>query len=255
MDLFLSRAERQNTQYREVLIASLLSAASEVAATVGNQFAQPLRPRQSDGSPKPNVWKRVAEARSRSVNNRALKWIDRYQKRAGLTKGGTAIKADYREFLSSFDEQVSAFYVDPPYTRDHYSRYYHVLETLCLRDNPEITKSNLNGGRFASRGLYRKGRHQSPFCIKTEAAEAFKELFHLLRSFNAPAVISYSPGSQKGSSRPRVMEIEEVVRLAKDEYGAVEKVELSNFSHSKLTNSEQLLDTPENSEVLIICKP
>jgi len=255
LDLLLSRANSMDSKHRNVLTASVLSTASEVAATVGNQFAQPLRPRKNDGTPKPNVWKRVAEARSSDVFETFDHWLERYCGRTGTTVGGCAVKKDYRKFLKSFNSSVSAFYVDPPYTRDHYSRYYHVLETLCLRDNPAITKSNLNGGKFVSRGLYRKGRHQSPFCIKSRAPRAFKELFSLLRSFDAPAVVSYSPGSRQGSSRPRVMEIQEVVSIAEQQYSSIDQTALSSFSHSKLTSKEQLLDTPEESEILLICKP
>ena len=31
----------------------------------------------------------------------------------------------------------SVVYADPPYTRDHYSRYYHLLDTLLLYDYPD----------------------------------------------------------------------------------------------------------------------
>lgn len=46
-------------------------------------------------------------------------------------------------------------YLDPPYTRDEYSRYYHVLETLVRYDYPSVSgKSSApekgSGGRFAS---------------------------------------------------------------------------------------------------------
>ena len=34
-------------------------------------------------------------------------------------------------------------YADPPYTRDHYSRFYHVLETLALRDDPRFRLTRL----------------------------------------------------------------------------------------------------------------
>ena len=69
-------------------------------------------------------------------------------------------------------------YADPPYTRDHYSRYYHVLETMSLRDNPEVSMTMIRAGGSprVSRGVYRADRYQSPFCIKSQAAGAFEEL-------------------------------------------------------------------------------
>jgi adenine-specific DNA-methyltransferase len=46
-------------------------------------------------------------------------------------------------------------YLDPPYTRDEYSRYYHVLETLVRYKYPVVSgKASIpkrsEGGRFAS---------------------------------------------------------------------------------------------------------
>jgi adenine-specific DNA methylase len=46
-------------------------------------------------------------------------------------------------------------YLDPPYTRDEYSRYYHLLETLVRYDYPEVRdKASMpkrgDAGRFAS---------------------------------------------------------------------------------------------------------
>ena len=34
-------------------------------------------------------------------------------------------------------------YADPPYTRDHYSRFYHVLETISLFDSPIVSKTKM----------------------------------------------------------------------------------------------------------------
>jgi adenine-specific DNA methylase len=255
LDYLLSKANSQAENRRDLLVAAILSTASEVTPTVGNQFAQPLRPRKSDGSPKGNVWRRVAEARSEDVFEKFRHWVRRYSSRAGDTKDGEAVRADFREFLASSDHSVSAFYVDPPYTRDHYSRYYHVLETMCLRDNPDITKSRSGGKRSATRGLYREGRHQSPFCIKSKAPGAFEELFSLLRGFDAPAVLSYSPGSKDGGSRPRVMDLREVISIAESNFRSVAQVEVSGISHSKLNNRDRQLGTPEEAESIIVCKP
>lgn len=57
--------------------------------------------------------------------------------------------------LSNFGEEEVCVYLDPPYTRDEYSRYYHVLETLVRYDYPDIqNKPSIpkrgQAGRFAS---------------------------------------------------------------------------------------------------------
>jgi adenine-specific DNA methylase len=57
------------------------------------------------------------------------------------------IRNDYENVLKE-ENNARIVYADPPYTRYHYSRYYHVLETIALRDFPEVSKSNLKGKQF-----------------------------------------------------------------------------------------------------------
>lgn len=73
-------------------------------------------------------------------------------------------------------------YADPPYCFVHYSRFYHILETLVLYDYPAV--------RFD--GRYRPNRHQSPFCISTKVEEAFSKLFEGLHNKDCELVLSYS---------------------------------------------------------------
>jgi adenine-specific DNA-methyltransferase len=57
-------------------------------------------------------------------------------------------------------------YADPPYSKEHYSRYYHVLESLERYDYPE----SLGVGR------YRTDRFRTPFSIKSEVQDAVGRL-------------------------------------------------------------------------------
>ena len=50
---------------------------------------------------------------------------------------------DFRQALQNLDDDVRVIYADPPYTRDHYSRFYHGLETLSLRDYQRFQKLKL----------------------------------------------------------------------------------------------------------------
>lgn len=72
-------------------------------------------------------------------------------------------------------------YADPPYTTDHYSRYYHVLETLVKYDYPKV----------ASNARYRVDRFQTPFSIKSQAAKAFRSLAAATARIGADLVVSY----------------------------------------------------------------
>lgn len=77
--------------------------------------------------------------------------------------------------------RVRALYADPPYTKDHYSRFYHVYETLYRYDFPQATGS----------GRYRTDRYSSPFSVKSRVLEAFQALLSNVRDLSVPFVLSY----------------------------------------------------------------
>jgi len=57
-------------------------------------------------------------------------------------------------------------YADPPYSKEHYSRYYHVLESLERYDYPQASGV----------GRYRPDRFRTPFSVKTEVEGALRDL-------------------------------------------------------------------------------
>ena len=73
-------------------------------------------------------------------------------------------------------------YADPPYCFVHYSRFYHILETLVRYDYPELKY----------KGRYRTDRYQSNYCIKTEVASAFAKMFHEIKMKKADLILSYT---------------------------------------------------------------
>ncbi|MEG1739994.1 MAG: DNA adenine methylase [Akkermansia sp.] len=79
-------------------------------------------------------------------------------------------------------EPNSIVYADPPYSAVHYSRFYHAIETLVKYDYPDI--------RY--KGRYRSDRYQSPFCIKTQVHQAFKDLFLNIKERKTHLFLSYS---------------------------------------------------------------
>jgi len=79
-------------------------------------------------------------------------------------------------------EKGAIIYADPPYQSVHYSRFYHVLETLVRYDYPKVLY----------KGRYRDDRHQSPFCKKSTVKDAFVALYQGVKSRDAHLVLSYS---------------------------------------------------------------
>jgi adenine-specific DNA-methyltransferase len=76
---------------------------------------------------------------------------------------------------------VGAVYADPPYTRDQYSRFYHVYETLYLYDFPDSV----------GQGRVRSDRHSSSFCLRSGVVSAFDQMFEAIAELGVPLVLSY----------------------------------------------------------------
>ena len=240
---------------RDIFLAALLSTASETVNTVGNQFAQPIRPRSSDGRPKPSLSRKVCRDRAVCVMNVYERWLRRYFATPRTNGTHEVVRANYHEALQQLDRRVDVVYADPPYTRDHYSRYYHVLETLCLRDNPDLSTVRIGGKNQISRGIYRLDRYQSPFCIKSQAPKAFATLFSDVRRMGVPLVLSYSPYDCEAGARPRLMTIEQILSLAQEHFDYVTVRPAASIAHSKFNNATKNKAMSYEAEVLMVCIP
>lgn len=243
---------RERIPQRNPLLSVALILASELVSSVGKQFAQPIRPARRDGSVKPHAVRQLVA--NRLVN--PLPVLEKSVSRllsAGSesTRKGvaTVIRSDFRELLAR-DITPSAIYADPPYTRDHYSRFYHVLETLALGDEPQITKSNLNGGIALSRAVYRADRHQSPFSIKSQASEAFKLLISRSADLDSSLIISYSP-IENANSHPRAVSINKIVEIGSQYFSNIQIQSLGEFRHSKLNKKALHKEASSAGELLV----
>lgn len=254
LDVILEILFNYDERSKNALLAAALSTASDIVNTVGKQFAQPLRPRSSEGFPKKYIGERVQRDRGQKVFMIYEKWLDCYLRQPSPDCRNIVIKGDYLEALDQIQQDVKVIYADPPYTRDHYSRFYHVLETMSLRDNPSLSTTTLDGTTFLSRGLYRLERHQSPFCIKTKAASAFERLFKKARYMECPIVLSYSPYSLKKKAHPRLLTISCLETIAKKYYKKVNMVPIKSITHSKLNSTDKNIDKDCDSEILCICE-
>ena len=254
LDVLLSRVVSLPMDLQDLGKAIALSTASDLVRTVGKQFAQPLRPRSKDGKPKAALWRTVEKSRSIDSTSIVQDWLSTYVSKPTARFGSTAVRADYRDFLSTTQLPIGVVYADPPYTRDHYSRFYHVLETMCLGDHPKLSRTNLNGGHSVSRGAYREDRHQSPFCIRSQAPSAFDDLFKSVAGLGANLVLSYSPQAEGDRVHPRVMRLDDITAIAKRYFRDMELRRSDTLSHSKLNRTDLHLDTPQLAEVLVVCR-
>ncbi len=74
-------------------------------------------------------------------------------------------------------------YADPPYTRDQYSRFYHVFEALHRYDYPIISGEG--------RAVPAEHRFSTGFCQVTQVEASFIALFESIAALDVPLVLSY----------------------------------------------------------------
>ena len=239
----------------DTALAATMRAASVTVTSVGNHFAQPVRPRDAHGELKQATLQGVARARTRDVQDLFLEQMTCYARAPETIAGSKAVTADFRIFLTEAMDDVSVAYADPPYTRDHYSRFYHVLETMARGDDPRLSMVTTGDHVSPSRGLYREGRHQSPFSIRTQVREAFDGLFAGLSARGIPLVLSYSPysGGTLARPQPRLLTVEQIVCLAQEHFTSVEVRSLGAFRHSKFNASIVNGEAHSEAEQLILC--
>ena len=190
--------------------------------SVGDHFAQPqkIKPVSSDMNAPRDVInlrerKKIISKKRTSIESLIIEKIADYKEH--YDQGDVDNKAycmDFHQMLESIEPlDVTTVYIDPPYTNAHYSRFYHILETLVLYDYPEIQYF----------GRYRSDRYQSGFCIKSEAADEFEDLIRLCKRKNLNIVISYSDTTQC------ILKIDEITNICKKYYDT--RVDIQNIAH------------------------
>jgi len=179
-------------------------------------------------------------------------WLTRYAALEATAHPCVAVQSDFRDALSALGPDVGVIYADPPYTRDHYSRFYHVLETIALDDDPGVTPGQ--GTSEPSRGIYRVKRHQSPFSIRTQVRPAFQDIFAHAKRLDVPLVLSYSPMSEGTKARPetRLMSIDDLISLAGDYFEDVRVADVASSAHSRFNRAELSATIKGSAEVLLV---
>jgi adenine-specific DNA methylase len=185
---------------RRLALGSLIVAAGRCAASPGHT-AQPFRPTAGGRLA-------ILEAWSRDPFEEVAKAIKdfnpRFAKRVGETRVGDAMStiADL--------EEGDLVIVDPPYSAVHYSRFYHVLETIW------------NGQPFEPEGAGRypplPTRPSSDFSLKTKAKTAVELLLRQLAERRVRVILTFPSGdSSNGLSGATVKLLAEANFAVKQE--------------------------------------
>jgi len=163
--------------YKRALYLTCLMSAMGYAQSTPGHFAEYM----------PKDHPRVIELRKLNIFNAFLRKCSEF-KIVFSDFQNRAFRADWRSFFADNKykdilKETVVFYVDPPYTLEQYSRFYHLLDTLVLYDYP----------RLQYKGLYRSDRYKSVFCYRSKVQKEFSDLIcGIFQKTNADVVLSYS---------------------------------------------------------------
>jgi len=172
IDLLLDTLpERGHT--RKVALAALIKAASRCAAAPGHT-AQPFQPTRSAKPFLREAWNKDVVQITKTIFASLSSQFAQQRGEAKVLDANLAAK--------ELGEGDIAF-IDPPYSGVHYSRFYHVLETIARCENVEVSGE----GRYPAP----KFRPRSKYSVTTEASAALSELFFIIASRGAKAIITF----------------------------------------------------------------
>ena len=168
--------ENTKNEYRKNLyLFALMDAMCKVQSTPGH-FAQFM----------PKEHKRIIPLQQMDLFKIFLEKCNDYSKICFTDKKNKSFCMDYKELIKKNEiENVDTIYLDSPYSQEQYSRFYHVLETVCKYDSPKVNY----------KAKYRDGRFQSDFCYKGKVKQEFENIISYCSNNKKNLVISYSDHS------------------------------------------------------------
>ncbi|MGI5308182.1 DNA adenine methylase [Rheinheimera sp. WS51] len=177
---------QHNVALRGLVDACVVSVMTDLVSST-THLAQYLKPRTSVTA------KALINKRAKSIIELVVKRLNSLKEHA-FERDANVFNLSYEDVFEAADIDSSTIvYADPPYFKEHYSRYYHVLDTYVLYDYPELTFNKLLGKTTV--GRYRENRIVSPFGKRSTAKAAFENLLCLCISKRAKLAISYACSS------------------------------------------------------------
>jgi adenine-specific DNA methylase len=158
---------------RNVALAALIDAASQSAAAPGHT-AQPFQPtpgarKYLEASWQVDLPSKVAQGLKTLASIHAIQ--------IGASKVADANKAAQQV------REGDLVFLDPPYSGVHYSRFYHVLETIARMECGEVS----GVGRYPPPSE----RPRSSYSMKAEAVDALDDLLATIADRGGKAIITF----------------------------------------------------------------
>lgn len=169
----LRRTLPRSSEERMLALAALIDAASECAASPGHT-AQPFQPTSSAKSHLFQAWEK-------SIQGKVRQALKRINSQVANIPGSVSI-GDALDVVDSLQKGDLAF-IDPPYSAVHYSRFYHVLESVATGHVGDVD----GVGRYPARIL----RPRSSYSVKREASSAMSALLAAIARRGADAIVTF----------------------------------------------------------------
>lgn len=163
----------RNEAKRTVALAALIQAGSECAAAPGHT-AQPFQPTRT-------AKQYIEEAWSIDIIERTGELFACLADQVALRVGSASVR-DANLAARGLREGDLAF-IDPPYSGVHYSRFYHVLETIARGASGEVS----GAGRYPSQEL----RPRSRYSLRAESESALEDLLATVATRRAKAILTF----------------------------------------------------------------
>jgi adenine-specific DNA methylase len=181
-----------SAEHSAIAIAALIQAASRCSASPGHT-AQPFKPNSTAGPFVIEAWSRPI---IQYVKSASLALADAHALIAGQVQRDDALTVAH-----SLGEGDLVF-VDPPYSGVHYSRFYHVLETLALGHSIEVSGT----GRYPPADQ----RPRSDYSTISKSEDALEDLLEVLSGAGCAVIITFPAGeASNGLSGDAVQDIAE----------------------------------------------
>jgi len=209
------------------MLAALISSASVCTASPGHT-AQPFQPTQGASPYLLEAWQRNPFDYCR----KAL--LDLAKRHAQVV--GAAYVQDAIELAATVQEN-DLLILDPPYSSVHYSRFYHVLETIA-RGRCGLVQGV---GRYPPR----QERPSSLFSLKTRSTMALLQLLEMLATNKAKVILTFPAGQSSNG-----LTGEQVIQIASEFFKVSKQIVKSRFS--TLGGNIRLRPARKNSDELIL---
>lgn len=187
----------EEKEYREWLNGILIITASVIASNYGGHFAQPRKIQEDD-------IEQILEKRKKSgwleFSRRLIAIAEESEKSENAISIIPGPWENAMKWLEKQNMKGTLVYLDAPYKREDYSRYYHVLETLARYDYPDAEyKSKM-------RSIKKGERFRSEFATRNVLKVELQFVSIITRILKADCICAWSYSNNGNADIMRVID-------------------------------------------------